>query len=222
MLSTSDTTVVDVNSFAQIRSNVRLAYTGWFAVVAISVSALALTNLLFRYWEVGASAMFSLILTWYRQIAHALLGYLSMLLSLHLSPTAKDLLTLWLMLGGLVARTLDYVYRRGHPFDHPPDVIGVLLLDRLATDYRVGRALTLVAATAFAWPYFVLRFARRPYLMTAGGLALYISNDRRTRSSFTYDTLEFDSRLIFLVYLATLSLACVTFFALNAMLPSVA
>jgi hypothetical protein len=200
---------------------VRLAYTGWFAVVAVCVSAFALANFLFRVWDVGLSQIFANVLDWYRQIAHGLLDYVLLPFRITITPPIKDLLTLALMFGGLVSRTVNYIYARGYPHDVPPNAVGVNLIDRSATDRKVIRALVLLVTTAVFWPYFVIRLATKPYIMTAGGLGLYLSDSKHTKNTLTYDTFEFDSRLVFLVYVVTLLLSFVVFFALNALLPSV-
>lgn len=207
---------------AELSTSLNFAFRGWIAKVALVVSTLAAINFATRLLNVGISLTLMSMLQWYRDIAHGLIDLFLWFLPWRLSLMTKDAITLWIMLGGLVARTSTYLrsaeiesqVNLRHHYMGDPDAMA---------SRRKRRELPMVAASAIvAWPVLVLNYIYRPYVYWARSFSSYFRV--RTHSSEAlskFDRYRFDMRIVLAIYAVTLLGAVGSFFILNALLPSV-
>lgn len=137
--------------FASLRNGLeflRSAYSSWSAVLGTIIATIALCNLVFRVMHASLVEAFKWVLAAYQKTFHPLIDYVLSLFSIHLPAAGKDLLVVYLAVGGILYRTLSY--QRPSPIRK---VFPTTWQGRIRDLH--GRAMTIVAA--IIWPFFMRR-----------------------------------------------------------------
>ena len=128
----------------------RSAYSSWAATIGTIIATVALCNIAFRAMDASLAEVFKWILAAYQKTFHPPIAYLLSLFSISLPSPAKDLLVLYLAMGGVLYRTLAY--------DRPSP-----MKDRFPKSWQ--GSLRIQVSRIFAallWPYFLRGVIRHP------------------------------------------------------------
>ena len=198
----------------------RYALSDWIAIVSVVVSSFAGINLIVKLFDVGLISILESALYWYREIAHGLIDYVFWFLKYRLPPVIKDFITLWVLIGGLVARTNAFLRAEEIDFqiiDGPHD-----RAIRRRRRRKIMELPPIVCRSIAIWPYEIFFQIRVPYVYWAHKFGRFF----RARSDILsvvgkYDRYRFDLRVLLAVYAGCLVASTLIFFFFNAMLPSV-
>lgn len=132
---------------------IRSAYSGWSAVLGTIIATIALSNIVFRVMHASLAEAFKWLLAAYQKTFHLPIDYMLSFFSIHLPAAGKDLLVLYLAVGGVLFRTLSYEGTSPLSHNFPKTRIWKL---------RTQGATILATIT---WPYWLRGLFRHPCLL---------------------------------------------------------
>ena len=145
--------------FSSLRDRLRIvrtAYANWSAMLGTIIATIALCNMAFKLMHASLVEGFKLVLSAYQKTFHPPIDYVLSLLSIHLPSTGKDLIVLYLAVGGILYRTLSY--------DRPSPLKKAFPTTWQSRIHDLRKwAATVVAA--MLWPYFLRGLLRHPCLL---------------------------------------------------------
>jgi len=97
-----------LSSFRKWFEIFRSAYSSWAAVLGSILATAALCNFTFRVMDVSVFEALAWILAAYQKTFHPPIDYLLSFFSLRIPAAAKDVLVLYIAMGGVLYRTLSY------------------------------------------------------------------------------------------------------------------
>jgi hypothetical protein len=174
--------------------NIKAAYSSWWAQIGIVLSAVSVFSYLARVATLPLANVVQGLLTVFRTLFHPIANLVDLIIPIDLNVAQKDLVILWLVIGGSVARTFIAADARAAKRD-PWSVPFALLMP-------------------IAWPIGVVSILFKPD---------HFIETRSSRSPDVVDfgaNFEFvgDLRVVLAVQFATVVAAVVAFVLVNAAL----
>jgi hypothetical protein len=150
------------------------AVSTWYGIIGFTVAAIGLVNLVVGLFSLGPFSVLSEILQTYRSIVHKPIDWLLFWLPFKLPATFKDIIVLWTITGGAIAKAKDsfmgvrpgslkravlaLFLRRQHPAEVKRDQSS-----RFVLAYNNSPRWLRVALDVLVWPRFLLRIFRAPW-----------------------------------------------------------
>jgi len=134
----------------------RSAYSSWSAVLGTIIATIALCNLVFRVMHASLVEALKSVLFAYQKTFHPPIDYVLSLFSIHLPAAGKDLLVLYLAVGGILYRTLSY---------ERPSPIKKAFPATWRSRIRDLHARALKIFAAIIWPFSIRGLLRHPCLL---------------------------------------------------------
>lgn len=153
-----------MSSFRKWGGIVSSAYSSWAVVLGTILATVALCNLTLSMMDVSVFNVLSWILTAYRKTFHPPIDYLLSFLSMRIPSAAKDVLLLYIAMGGILYRTL------AHEEPSPLKAQFPLTWRMRFWDLR-ARAGNVFAAVF--WPYFLRGVIRHPSFLIRTSLGYH-------------------------------------------------
>jgi hypothetical protein len=135
---------------------VRSAYSSWSAVLGTIIATIALCNFVFTVMHASLIEAVKLVLAAYQKTFHPPIEYVLSHLSIHLPAAGKDLLVLYLAVGGILYRTLSY--------ERPSGLRKAFPTTWQSRIRDLRRWVTTIIAAAI-WPFSIGSLLRYPCLL---------------------------------------------------------
>jgi hypothetical protein len=148
------------------------AFSGVGTWLGIALAAIAVFNWATRTLNISLNAVFDQLRTAYETLFYPIADFLTGLLDVTLTSMQKDVLLLYMLLAGAVARTL-FVYIAG--FSPRPNTFGNTSALDWAAHKLCGRPVTnllVISTSALIWPFIVPFFLATPVLVKSDTFSL--------------------------------------------------
>lgn len=145
--------------FASFRNRLeilRSAYSSWSAILGTIIATIALCNMIVRLAHASLIEGFKIVLAAYEKTFHPPIDYVLSFFSIHLPAAGKDLLILYLAIGGILYRTLSY--------ERPSPLKSAFPTTWQSRTRDLRRWVTRILA-AVTWPYFLRSLLCYPCLL---------------------------------------------------------
>jgi hypothetical protein len=172
----------------EIRRGFLNAYRDWAKVLGVVAGVAATFKLLHRLYQFPLADVFKDFVALYQSCVTTPIRYVLATLGLHLPEIAVDGLVVWILIGGLFARTYHHYVFNSH----------------LAIDIWVWGLMVI------AWPFAVPLLVREPYLYTYTkrfGLGWYYFTTGQKTPDNMHHTYICDLRIVYLLQLAGCAVA---------------
>lgn len=202
--------------------DVKAAYKSWWTQITMLLSAVAIFKFVTRMWGLELSDVMSQVVATYRTVFHPFIDFITLPFNLSLAEWQKDLVLIWLAIGGATARshTSQFVinseankeHRARAAYVRGTEIEGTTLsAARVRRLQRSVRRALWAMVSILVWPLAWVDFFRKPFF--------YPSSFRREDRSILEDTIKsrirrtlsrakpdeplFDMRVVLLVQVAT-------------------
>lgn len=209
------------------------ALTTWYGLLGFMVATIALINLAVGLFTIGPSAILQVLLETYRAIAHKLIGWLTVWLPFTLPPYAKDVVILWAVIGGAIARTKDsFMYLRHGSLKlalfelfgrRNPNNLEQDTSTRIVRVYHDSPRWLKLTLDGILWPLSIINILNIPYasIGAAKNHTWYRQHQNKDNEQFESVRKQegyidiLDLRIVLLVQIAALIAAVIAVVALN-------
>ena len=207
----------------------------WYGVIGFVFGVFAIINLCVSIYHIDLNEFIRSISRSYQIIAHTFVGWLFFWLPFSLPTFAKDVVVIWLIVGGAVARTQDRFMRvrayhlketihtalgRQSPRDINPDTSPYF--ERI---YNHSPRWFRILADILFWPRRVYNFFRRPFA-SVGKTRKYTWYDINEKKSDQEKSKQkegylddFDLRIVFFAQIFVIISTAIFVLALNTFAP---
>jgi hypothetical protein len=136
----------------------KVAYKSWWTQITVLLSAVAIFNFTARALDLELSELMAQLAAVYRALFHPIVELLTLPFRLSLTDWQKDLVLIWMALGGATVRThINEMKSNTYMVGSGEHLIALRHWGKRLMDY------ILIPIIFLAWPFFWVEYFRRPF-----------------------------------------------------------